>query len=416
MHRLFCLFLLCLAPSTLHAGQLSLQECLQAADAANPLLMTSRHAPLITSQDKAIASGAQLPHIDLQAGAVFQAAPQAVRFGGMTQETQQANYTVLSLSATQVLYDFGKTSSRIGQADRFNRASEARVETVRQDVFLQVVHAYYGTLREQILLKTAEEEVLQRERHQKNVSELYSAGVVTRNDLLLADVKLAGSRQQRLATANRLSNAWLRLNYLTGNPSEFRGDLQPEEQFHNGIDESDLSERPELHVQEQLVAAAEESTREADAADYPELFARLSVDYVQNDKVREQSIYAATVGLKVNLFDGSASAARKRRAAEQLSEERDRLRNLLAASALEYQTALNDLNVAREKISVAEKAISQSEENLRITTDRYLAQVGTSTDVIDAQTLLTQTKTDYQTARYDFQIARARLKRAAGTL
>jgi len=42
--------------------------------------------------------------------------------------------------------------------------------------------------------------------------------------------------------------------------------------------------------------------------------------------------------------------------------------------------------------------------------------VGTATDVIDAQTLLTRTRTDHTQALFDFQLAVARAKRAGGEL
>ena len=155
---------------------------------------------------------------------------------------------------------------------------------------------------------------------------------------------------------------------------------------------------------------------ESRSAWYPELFAKLALDYVQNDKVREQAIYSATIGIKINIFDGGLKEARQREVTEQLNRERDRLRALEATLALELATAANDLRVARERITVTEQAIGQGEENLRINTDRYQAQVGTATDVIDAQTILSQARADFHEAVYDYQVAAARLKRAAGML
>lgn len=83
---------------------------------------------------------------------------------------------------------------------------------------------------------------------------------------------------------------------------------------------------------------------------------------------------------------------------------------------LEYALAVSDMLVARDRISVAEKAITQGVENLRITKDRYQEHVGTATEVIDAQTLLTRTRTDYYRSIFDLQVAAARVKRATGEL
>ncbi len=74
------------------------------------------------------------------------------------------------------------------------------------------------------------------------------------------------------------------------------------------------------------------------------------------------------------------------------------------------------LHEAEKQIQVATKAIEQAEENFRINTERYREQVGTATDVIDAQTLLTKARSDRHNALGDFSISRARLERAMGVV
>jgi outer membrane protein TolC len=118
----------------------------------------------------------------------------------------------------------------------------------------------------------------------------------------------------------------------------------------------------------------------------------------------------------VNLFDGYATTAGYRRNVLQLSREKELLRNLEESIRLELATARNDMGVAAQRIEVARQAIIQSEENLRINKDRYQAQVGTATDVIDAQTLASQTRTDFHRAVFDHQVATARVLRALGQL
>ncbi|HTY21017.1 MAG TPA: TolC family protein, partial [Geobacteraceae bacterium] len=93
-----------------------------------------------------------------------------------------------------------------------------------------------------------------------------------------------------------------------------------------------------------------------------------------------------------------------------------RLRQLEEDLALEYRTALNDARVAKERITATETSIKSGEENLRINKDRYQEQVGTATDVIDAQTLLTQIRSENYQAIFDYQVALARVKRARGEL
>ncbi|WP_243371850.1 TolC family protein [Geotalea sp. SG265] len=403
------------------APALTLKDCLAKAAAANTQLRAAAYDERIAAEGVNIATSGYLPRVDLQAGYVAQQAPQAVRFGQQSLPTQQADYAFANLAIYQTLYDFGRTSARREQAKLTREAVQQNYRGEEQDVFLQVVQAYYGILAGEKYLTTAEDEVRQMTHHRKVAQDMYEQGVVTRNDLLQAQVKLANSRQKRLSAANSLDNSWLYLNFLTGQAPAFRSDLEEPAQ-HTETADLDmmmaiaLRKRPEIAALKKTIQADEAVVRENKSNYYPEIFAKLGLDYLENDKVQEQTIMSATVGIKINLFDGLATTARKRQALQIKSREEERLRNLEASVRLELQAAMNDLKVAEERIAVSEVAIRQSEENLRINSDRYQEKVGTATDVIDAQTLLTQTRNDYFRSVFDYQVAAARVKRAVGEL
>ena len=61
-----------------------------------------------------------------------------------------------------------------------------------------------------------------------------------------------------------------------------------------------------------------------------------------------------------------------------------------------------------------ETAIHQAKENFRISEERYKQRVDTSTDVLDARTLLSRTQFNYFSALYDLEIAKAALALAMG--
>ena len=81
---------------------------------------------------------------------------------------------------------------------------------------------------------------------------------------------------------------------------------------------------------------------------------------------------------------------------------------------LDVKNAWLTLHEAEKQVAVAQKAIEQAEENYRISRERYREQVGTSTDVLDAQTLQTRAKSDYFNALSDYNMSIARLERAMG--
>lgn len=60
--------------------------------------------------------------------------------------------------------------------------------------------------------------------HRRVAQIQFEEGVVTRNDVLQAEVSLAAARQKLLALTNRHENGWLLLNFLTGREAGFRGE------------------------------------------------------------------------------------------------------------------------------------------------------------------------------------------------
>jgi outer membrane protein TolC len=334
--------------------------------------------------------------------------------------TQDQDFFFASLGITQTICDFGRTYARYERAKVLSDATSFVYKGQEQDIFLRTVISYFRILQIQKLLQTAEDELTQMTDHLRVANNLFEQGVVTRNDLLQAEVRLSSSRQRRLETANRKENAWLVLNDLMGEPPEHRSILSEESRFEQtDLDlpvKDAVEKRPEMQAQRKLFDASGLEVKESRTGYYPELFAKLGLDYVENSRVREQVILGATVGLKVNLFDGLATTARYRQSVENRSRSEERLHQLEEDLALEYRTAINDARVAKERIAATETSIKSGEENLRINKDRYQEQVGTATDVIDAQTLLTQIRTEHFQALFDYEVALARVKRARGEL
>lgn len=411
--------LLCAVPAW--TAPLTLQECLQQARTHNPALKAAAWEGRIAREQVRQSDAAYHPRVDAQAGYTMQLEPQAVIINGRTAETQEADYAFAGISATYTIYDFGRRSARSRTSAFMAEAADQQYASRSSDVALQVVQAYFNILETGKLIVAATEEVAQVEEHRRVAQVLYEEGVVTRNDVLQAEVRLASARQRLLALNNRRENGWLQLNFLTGREAAERGELDESRQLFeispaSGDPGASLSRRHDIRALRHRVSASEEELTESASSFYPELYTRVGMDYVQNDKVREQAIMSATLGIRVNLFDGFASTSIRQRALQNRSRSTDALRLAEQQARLEIDLAVNDIQIAAERIKVAESAIRQGEENLRINKERYQERVGTATEVLDAQTLLTQARTDYYRAFYDRQLSVARLKRATEEL
>ncbi len=403
------------------SASLSLQDCLQKARDNNPALKSAAWDSRIAQESSRLASAATYPRVDTQAGYTMQLEPQAVKLGGITAETQEPDFAFAGISATYTLYDFGRRDSRIQQASAYIEAASESFMFSKGDVALQVIEAYFRILEADRLIQAANEEAVQITEHLRVAQVLFEEGVVTRNDVLQAEVRLASARQKRLTVTNMRENGWLLLNFLTGGDPGFRGELDESTSLNSTIlapagTPDTPGNRHDIKSQKQILEAREFEVRENRVNYLPEIYTRLGVDYVQNDKVREQVIVSATLGIRVNLFDGYASQAAREKAVKQRSKQQDIIRLTEQRALFEIRTARNDAAIAKERIGVTEAAIRQGEENLRINKERYQERVGIASEVLDAQTLVTQTKTDYYRALYDYQTATARLQNALGEL
>lgn len=399
------------------AAPLSLEDCLQQARNKNPSLKSAAWDKQIAEENGRLATVAKYPRVDAHSGYTLQAEPQAVKMRGEAAETQEQNYAFAGIGATYTIYDFGRRDARVQQSNSYTEAAAQSFMFTRADITLQVIETYFRILEAEKMLQAANDEVIQLTEHRRIAQVLLEEGSVTRNDLLQAEVRLAAAVQKRLAITNKRENGWLLLNFLTGNASDFRGEL-----IEIALPESDRTaeagpgKRYDIKAQQKLVEAREFEVSENKENYFPEIYTRLGMDYVQNDKVREQIIYSATVGIRVNIFDGFAAHAAREKAVRQRSKELDKLRLTEQRAQLEIATSRNDVNIARERIAVAAAAIKQSEESLRISRERYQERVGIASEVLDAQSLVTQAKTDYYRADYDYQTAIARLQNALGEL
>lgn len=403
-----------------YGEQLSLSDALKRSAEASSTLKMVRIDERIAGENVDESRSGYLPRVDIQGGYTAQQAPQSFSASFGTFQTQEPDYGFFSLGIVQTLYDFGRTDARYARALATREATRIGYHSQEQNIFLKTVTYYFRILQVEKVLKASDDEVAQMTDHLRMANALFEEGVVTRNNVLQAEVQLSRSKQRRLEAANQLENAWLALNDAIGAPPESRAVLIEESRIALTNLETPAQDavagRAEIVAQRKLLEASEHEVKEAKSSYYPEIYAKLGLDYVENDRVREQVIMAATVGLKFNIFDGFAKTSRFRQSVENRSRTDLRLSQLQSDFALEYRTAVNDAKVAKERITVTETSIKQGEENLRINRDRYQEKVGTATDVIDAQTLLTQIRTEHYQAMFDYEVALARVKRARGEL
>ena len=330
------------------------------------------------------------------------------------------------VEATQPLFAGGTIVnsykiSRIG----VDIAREEEKVTV-QDVVLDVTAAYFGILKAERILEVARQSVEQLQAHRDIAESFFEVGIIPKNDLLYAEVELASGNQGLVTAENGVQLAKAQFNMLlrrgVNAPIEVEDILcyQPFDMSLENCLSAAYAKRPEIRAYEMQVDQARLSVDVARGEFYPTV--GLAGHYgkygdepgVSGSPYDHQEDWYVMAVVDWDFWQWGKTRYAVDASKGKEIQARDALEYLKDRIALEVKNNYLTVREAEKKISVAEKAIEQAEENFRINQERYKEQVATSTDVIDAQTLLTRTKSDYYNALSDYNIAIAELERSIG--
>jgi len=333
-------------------------------------------------------------------------------------EDKSFSYTT---SVSLPLFTSGRISSSIDAAGSSLNAERHNEKTTVLDLKLNVADAYIAVLRVRHLVEVAESNVNSLVSYTRDVSNFYDQGMITKNDLLAAQVELSDARQRFMQAENRLNIAKATYNRLTGRALDAEVSLddlsaEPAKISLNELTALALEKRPELSSFEEQAKSLRFQASEVRSVVLPQVVLKGGYSYTQNRYQVYEDLWSATLGLRWELFDGGS--ARHNAAALILkSESLDKLRaDLSSLIALQVRQAFLDLDETLKRIEVTREAMSQAEENLKVAKVRYREGVGTNTEVLDAETLRVKSYSNYYNAVYDAVLSKFRLQYATGIL
>ena len=306
-------------------------------------------------------------------------------------------------------------------------AAEFSKKLTRQDVILDAKNAYYSILKAEKLVNVAEDTVRQITSQKEVAENMYQVGMSPLNDLLQSQVQLANAKQELITAQNNLDITRSQFNTLLRRPvneSVNIAEILDYTPFDKDI-EYCLAEakdnRLEIEVAALDVEIAERDYKLSQRDYFPSVnvtgtYTKRGTDWDVDggEGIGDDTFWDIQAVADWDFWEWGRTRYGVRERLSRLSQAKLREQELLDNIALEVKQAYLRTKESERNIVTIEKAIEQAKENLRITEERFKEQVSTSTDVLVAQTLLTQTMTYYYNALYDFKIAKAILYRAMG--
>ncbi len=429
-----CMFSLVVVGYAQDAGRLTIDEAIQIGKERSAILRASRARAEGSSARASEANASLFPSLKVDAS--YRRLSTVPSFGISLPlpgfQTPIAIFPMipdnyqLHASVQQPLFTGFKLMNNARAARIQSEAGEWDVRNDEADCVVSVTTAYWTLFQAREAGSAADENVTRLETYERDTRNLLSAGMATKNDLLRIQVQLQNARLSRIDAQNEAEVAMMNLNVAMGRTPEasvFLGSMpSSSDSLENPVVSVDrgVEHRSDIAAASARVEASEAALAATRGSFWPQVF--LSANYYYS-KPNQRYIPALDewkdswdvgVQMQFDLWNWGATAAQARQAQATLAANQaiaDQLRQ-----NARFDIRRSDLSFRRstDKVNVARLGVSQAEENVRMTTDKFRSGLSTSSELLDASLALLQAKTNFTGALVEREITKARLHKALG--
>ncbi|MBM4313708.1 MAG: TolC family protein [Deltaproteobacteria bacterium] len=394
---------------------LDLQRCIAIAMEKHPSIQAAAGTVMAGESKVGQARAALYPQLS---GAAGYSRTDPYSSSGITAGQAYDTYSS-SVSLSQNLYDFGKTSTQVKVQELSRDSSRSDLDNVIVQVAFAVKQAYYGLLQARRNRDVAREVVGQFQQHLQRAKAFFEVGTKPKFDVTKADVDLSNAKLNLLKAENTVRLGQVTLNNTMGLPEAPDYEVVDQLPFERvAIDLEEVTRkayerRPDLKAIDVKKRSLEQSIEVARKGYYPSLTGTASYGWGASSFPLDQG-WSFGAQLVVPLFSGYSTKY-------QVEEARANLDILTANEALLRQTIYQDvkqawlnLQEAADRISAAELTVRQANENLDLANGRYASGVGSPIEVTDALVSVSNAKLAHISALSDYRLAQASLAKATG--
>ena len=344
------------------------------------------------------------------------------RHGGLYYGGVDSNAFTNTGSLTVPIYQGGRLKEGRRSARYALSSADLSLENTMQTVRLQSTIYYFNVLQCRNLIEVYEEQVLTLQEHLRNVNAQFRVGTVAKVDVLESQVELANAQQNLVNIQNDYDVAVAELNNYIGLPADTI--IRPQDTLTyreyamklGDCTSYALENRADAAMADYAVKQAESAKKSAKAGWRPSVNAEvtkgITTEHLFNRKTSDQ--WTAGLSMTWNIFDGGITSSQVHAADAALTRAQEVAAQTREQIQLEVQSYYLQLHAAEKNIGTTQSSVALAEERYKIAQVRYAAGVGTNLDVMDASRKLTEARSNYFTALYTYNTARASLERYMG--
>lgn len=405
------------------AGGAPLSEELQGLLAEHPRIEAGKNS--VSASDEAVNKSFSgfLPTINLTSDAGYEHVNSPARRASPGDPYDRGRQ-VVSVVASQLLYDGGQTSSLHNAAKLQKTGSEYELSATQQTVLFEGISAYLNVLRQQELLRLSRtnEDNIKRQLNLEDERVRRGSGIAV--DVLQAKTRLQLAKERRIAVEGALKAAIATYEQVYGHAPETGRMTVP----HAPINELPKSvselvdiavkEHPSIRsatVQSQVVA----EQRDAVDGEYlPRITLEAASNYENNKNtvIGERRDYTVLVKANWNLYNGGGTSASAAKAAYDYAGSQNNAVYVRRKVEEQARVAWETLRTSRERVSLLQNAVNIASEVLDAR--RKLREAGkeTALNVLDAENEVYGAAINLAAATYDARTAAFQTLLAMGRL
>lgn len=330
---------------------------------------------------------------------------------GSSPSVNQAMYGILNVSLP--VYAGGRIRYGIESAKYLQQAVMLDAQNDKEGVILNAIKAYINLYKASVTVNVVKENLQQSLHRDSVLSRLEQTGLLARNDLLKAQLQSSNIELSVLDAENNRDIANVNMNLMLGLPEQTVITIDSSS-FDKNIELKNLTDYEQLALQNrkdiQALSFRKKAATTGIAAAKAEMYPSIALTggYVAADIPHLLTITnAVNIGVGIKYDIGSLWKTKSKIVQAQAREKEITANQALLDNAVRLHVNQDYENflLSRKKIEVYERAVAQATENYRITKNKYDNNLVNTTDLLDANVSLLQSKINLAVAKADVLLA-----------
>ena len=315
-------------------------------------------------------------------------------------------------------------------AREFSRISQQLTE---EQVLEQVATNYYQVLVQRQQVGVIDSTIKNTEKVQRILEGQYKNGLAKKIDVDRIAVNLSNLQSQRQQLINGVALLENQLKFYMGMPintpiiipdAEIRS-IQPQAvAMNDSIDVDNRTEVRLLRQQEDLLNFQKESIK---AEYYPSLSLSSNYSYQgignsvplfkgKSSGINWVDAASVSLNLRIPIFNGGATKSRIKQTEVSIKKLNEDIANTTLGLNLAYENAKTQINNSVVTLTAQRRNVQLAQEVYSNTQNNYNNGLATLTDLLNAETSLTEANNNYSSALLNYRVAEIQLIKSQGSL